>query len=333
MAGPAPGCAPARSVLILPSLIPNPMFKADFYSQDTHPPLLYIKGHPVYLATIIVALHVLVALLAAFFGNGVLANFVYAPFLHEIFREPWRLVTWAFAERVSVWLLLGAVFTYFLGRRFEMWFGPKFLGYLYLGLVLTGSGVAFLLYQVGWPSPVMLSGESVTVTFTLFAGVCLLEPNAPFFGIEKFPMKYAGLISLVLGVLGYVAERDWGSILILLAMLGVMYAVLRRTGMPARFGNISEAFQQALPSRTKPVPPAAPSPVSAEPQAHAPRKSPSKYYEPKIRPKPDLAPERLAVEEIDSLLDKIARHGLDSLSPDEKAALQRASSKLKDRAD
>ena len=304
------------------------MFQADFYSHDTHPPLRYFKGHPVYLATIIAGLHVLVALLGVFFGNEVFRHFIYAPFLHEVVREPWRLVTWAFAERVSVWLLLGTLFTYFLGRRFEMWFGPRFLGVLYASLVLTGSVLAFVQYKLGLPSPPVLSGESVTVTFALFAGTCLLEPNAPFFGIEKFPMKYAGLISLGLGILGYAADRDWGSIVILLAMVAVIYAFLRKTGMPGRFGNVREALKEALPSRPKPSSPGSRPSRSAAPPA-APGKR-SKYYEPKIIPKPDLAPERKVVEEVDAILEKISRSGVDSLTPGEKAALQNASSKLKD---
>ena len=38
----------------------------------------------------------------------------------------------------------------------------------------------------------------------------------------------------------------------------------------------------------------------------------------------------VVVEEIDGLLDKIARTGMDSLTPAEKAVLQRASARLKD---
>ena len=306
------------------------MFKADFYSQYTQPPLRYIRGRPVYLATIIAALHVMVALLTVFLGNGVLQHFNYVPLVQDTLREPWRLVTWAFAEKVGVWLLMSTLFTYLLGRRFEMWFGPKFLAALYLGLILTGSGTALLLSMLG--IPVVLSGESITVTFALFAGTCFLEPDAPFFGIEKFPLKYAGLISLGLGVMGYAADRDWGSIVVLQVMLGVIYGFLRNTGMPARFGNVKQAFKSTLPSRRLKVLPA---PVSkgaagASSGSHLPA---SRYYEPKIKPKPDLAPERKVVEEIDGILEKIARSGMASLSASEKAALTKASDQLKDTND
>jgi len=304
------------------------MFKADFYSHDTHPPLRYLNGHPIYLATVIAALHALVALLDLFLGNAVLKNLTYVPLLHDFLREPWRLVTWAFAERVSVWLLLGTLFTYSLGRRFEMWFGPKFLGAVYLSLILTGSGVALLMSKTGLPFA--LSGESTTVVFTLFFGTCLLEPEAPFFGIETFPLKYAGLASLGLGILGYAGERDWGSILILMAMTGVMYAFLSSTGMPGRFSKVKSAFQKSLSLRKKTF--QAPSqPSRRTSQTAVPdRNNPSKYYEPKIKPKPDLAPERLAVEEVDGILEKIAKSGMNSLSEAEKLALQKASTRLKD---
>ena len=305
------------------------MLQADFFSHNTHPPLRYINGKPVYLATIIVGCHVLVALLSVFFGTGVLRHFYFNPMWNDVLHEPWRMVTWAFATQVSVWLLMGTFFIYVLARRFEMWFGPKFLGALYFGLILTGSVLSMIYYHLDMPI-ITLSGECVTVTFALFLGTCFMEPDAPFWGIEKFPMKLAGLISLGLGLLGYTAARDWGSILILLPMIGVMYAFLRRTGMPARFGRVAEAFKQAMPARR----PAAAAPRL--PGQPAPRRrgdapaAPSRYYEPKIKPKPDLAPERKAVEEIDGILDKIAKSGMDSLTAAEKTALQNASSRLKD---
>ena len=48
-----------------------------------------------------------------------------------------------------------------------------------------------------------------------------------------------------------------------------------------------------------------------------------------MKPKADLAPERKAVEEVDLILEKIARSGMGSLTEAERAALQRASSRLK----
>ena len=54
-------------------------------------------------------------------------------------------------------------------------------------------------------------------------------------------------------------------------------------------------------------------------------------YQPKIKPRAELDREHPAVVEIDALLDKISREGFGSLTDDEKKALDRASSELKDK--
>ena len=48
------------------------------------------------------------------------------------------------------------------------------------------------------------------------------------------------------------------------------------------------------------------------------------------KPREELYPEKKAVRDIDALLDKIGREGMDSLTAEERAALQAASAKLKE---
>ena len=108
--------------------------------------------------------------------------------------------------------------------------------------------------------------------------------------------------------------------------------MLRSHGLPQRFEAIKEALENALPARKAKIP-AGPPRAATRPSrssGNGAASSPSKYYEPKIKPKADLAPERKAVEEVDAILDKIARSGMDSLTAAEKAALQKASSRLND---
>ena len=51
-------------------------------------------------------------------------------------------------------------------------------------------------------------------------------------------------------------------------------------------------------------------------------------YEPKIVPRPELRQDRKAVVNIDAILEKISRSGLDSLTADERTQLERASTEL-----
>lgn len=59
-------------------------------------------------------------------------------------------------------------------------------------------------------------------------------------------------------------------------------------------------------------------------------RTPAEIYKPKIKPRQDLYPEKKAVVEVDTVLDKIHREGMQSLTPAEREALQRASAKLKE---
>ena len=154
--------------------------------------------------------------------------------------------------------------------------------------------------------------------FCLFLGICLLYPGALMFcSLPWLTLKLAGSLMLGIYVLMDIAQRNWTHLGLMLANVALTYLILRRAGLTPRFGAIQEAFRTALPSPARPS---------------SPRQASGRVltYEPKIKPKPDLAPERKAVEEVDAILDKIARSGMDSLTAAEKAALQKASSRLKD---
>ena len=58
-------------------------------------------------------------------------------------------------------------------------------------------------------------------------------------------------------------------------------------------------------------------------------RDPGLIYEPKIVPRPELRQDRNAVLNIDAILEKISRSGLDSLTADERKQLDRASTELK----
>ncbi len=311
------------------------------YHPDNQP-LGQFKNFPIYLVTVLVAVHVVSMLSGVVIGRQPYVEMLqFAPNTFSPFAQPWRWVTYAFVQVPTVWFLIEMYLLYSFGRQIEGDFGRRVFLRIYAALIILPPLLATVAFLAGVGSSQVFAGSNLS-TFCLFMGICLVNPGAPLFGIHWLPLKLVGPLLLGISVLSYLADRDGVGLIVLLSCVLLLYKMLRAYGLPARFGDVKEAFRDALPARkAKPVPTTSHGKTSdgktsdgkIYPKSAAKPKEASKYYEPKIKPKPDLAPERKAVEEIDGLLDKIARLGLDSLTAEEKAALQRASSKLKDGVD
>lgn len=291
-------------------------------------PLGHLKTYPVYLITVLVAVHVVsmlagVVLSPQFYGEAL----QFAPDTFSPLTQPWRWITHEFVQFPTVRFLIDMYLLYSFGMQIESAFGRKVLARLYGALILLPPLLTTLAFYAGVGTPQLLAGANLS-SFSLFLGICLMNPNSLLFGIPWLPLKLVGPLLLGIGVLSYLAERDWVGLFVLLSCVLLVYKVLRAYGLPERFDALKEAFRNALPARKAQTAASRGTVSSGRPGNKAAQ--PAKYYEPKIKPKPDLAPERKVVEEVDAILDKIARTGMDSLTSDEKAALQKASSKLKD---
>lgn len=301
------------------------------YNPDSQP-LGHFKNYPVYLATVVVAVHV-VSMLAGVvispqsYGEAL----AFSPNTFSPLGQPWRWITYSFVHVPRIWFLLEMYLLFSFARDIEANFGRKVLIRLYAALILLPPLLMALAYYSGAGNPQTIAGSNLS-TFCLFMGICLMHPGAPLFGIPWLTYKVVGPILLGMSMLTYLAARDWTGLVVLLSCCVMVYKMLRSHGLPQRFEAIKEALQNALPARQAKTPGGPPRAATrpGRSSGSGAASSPSKYYEPKIKPKADLAPERKAVEEVDAILDKIARSGMDSLTAAEKAALQKASSRLKD---
>lgn len=308
------------------------MFTSNSYNPDSQP-LGHYRGYPVYLTTVLVGVHILSMLVGVLSPAVVAESMIFAPGWIGNWAQVWRWVTYAFVHQPSLWFVLNMYFLFRYGMEIEKIFGRKTLARLYGGLILLPPLLVTVFYMLGggrtpgYP----LQGTDLS-HFCMFLGFCMLYPGALMFcSLPWLTLKLAGSIFLAIYILSDIASRQWIHLVLMLSNLGLTYAILRRAGLTPRFEAIKDALREALPSRR----PAASTPprLPGQPQPRRrsePAATPSRYYEPKIKPKPDLAPERKAVEDIDAILDKIARSGMDSLTDAEKSALQRASSRLKD---
>lgn len=301
------------------------MFITNSYNPDSQP-LGHFKGYPVYLATVLVAVHVLSMLIGVASPQTFIQGMMFAPGWFGSWAEIWRWVTYVFVQQPSIWFILEMFFMFRFGIEIEKVFGRRALAKLYAGLVLLPPLLVTLAYLATGGPGYPLAGTGFS-HFCLFLGICMLYPGALMFcSIPWLTLKVAGSLLLGIYILMDLAARSFGHLGLMLANVVLTYIILRQAGLTPRFEAIQDALRNALPS---PKPKAQPSRLTggASPKASS---SSSRYYEPKIKPKPDLAPERKAVEEVDAILDKIARSGMESLTAAEKAALQNASSRLKD---
>lgn len=301
------------------------------YHPDNQP-LGHFRGFPLYLSTVLVITHVAALLLSGIVGMGRWAEhlvFAAPPSMLGGWEQIWRWVTYLFVNKPDIWFILDMVFLYVWGMRLEQAFGRKVFASLYIWLLFIPPVVALLLSAVGLPA--LLAGPTFS-HFCLFLAFCFMEPQAPFFVPHPaFQAKYVGTVFFAISVVQYLGNRQYVWLAAFLANCLFTYLFLRRKGLPDRFEAITDAFQQALPKRRPSKSPPVHSPGARnqrQGKASAAR-SPETLYEPKIKPHADLYPEKKAVRDIDALLEKIGREGLDSLTAEEREALQQASAKLK----
>lgn len=304
------------------------MFSASSYHPDWQP-LGHYKGYAVYLTTLLVVAHIGAMLMFVVNPAAMGKWLVFAPGIHGTWGEIWRWVTYPFVHQPSIWFVLEMFFLYRFGMELEKVFGRRHFATLYAGLVLLPALLVAMVYVMG-DGPGYLLGGTRFSGFCLFLGFCFLYPGAILFqSLPWLNLKIAGSLLLAIYVLGDLAARQWMGAGLLLANVVLTYVILRRAGLTPRFEAIQAAFYNALPA-PRPAAPARPVKRVEGSSARSSSAAAPKAYEPKIKPKTDLAPERRVVEEIDGLLDKIARSGMDSLTAAEKETLRRASARLKD---
>jgi membrane associated rhomboid family serine protease len=292
-----------------------------FHSNQARP-FFHVAGTPVYLTTILVAVHILAIILSV-----ILPRVIYVGVAFESGRvasgEIWRVASYILCHPISIWMVLDIVFLFFCGRQLEEMFGPKAFGALYALAVLVPALVLWSAYAITKNSYVLQGTH--WPHFMLLLSVAFLQPDASFF-VSWLKLKWVVLAFFVVEILSYLQSRQYVMVLAYVTTCAVAYIWLRRCGLGPRFTGVLEKlgdFKPRLPERK---------PKLKVLDGGRPRAvNPSTYYEPKIKPRPELDREHPAVVEIDAVLDKISREGFGSLTDEEKKALDRASAELKDK--
>jgi len=271
-------------------------------SSEDHQPVVWLRGHPVYAAHLIVLVFVasMLATTALMALKAVLAPWDWLPFVSaNVLRgEVWRIATYGLVNPPSLWFVIDMAMLVWFGREVERCFGSRKFVLLYCCLYLLPP---LLLTLVGPWFPTRLSGE--TGAFAVFVAFAVLYPDvAVFFGVLA---KWAAAILFGIYSLMALASRDWPDGIALWSTAGFAFAFVRyeqgRLALPRLrlFGRgpklrVLPGFQDGQPQGAKPA-------------------------------------KGKSTAEIDALLDKIALSGVSSLTAKERARLDSARNELLNR--
>ncbi|OAI42863.1 hypothetical protein AYO41_03360 [Verrucomicrobia bacterium SCGC AG-212-E04] len=280
-----------------------------FDASDDQEPLGYIGPYPIHAATLLLIVHsvalVLATLLLAFGASGLLTALSFSSEAVLARGWVWQFLSYAFVHIPSTpfVLLFFAAEMYFalfiFGREVERFLGRRVFCIIYGVLILTVPAV-LTLCGLAMKTNYAFAGSSI-LHFALFVSFATIYPNAAVF--FSVPSKW--MVVLILGGFGLfcVAYHDWSLLLAAWASSVVAYVATRMAGVGDGW-NLFEGLRGRL----------------ARPVETGTAKT-------KLLSRGE-ADSQDALDSVDSVLEKISRHGMTSLTQGERATLERARASL-----
>ncbi|MGC3988444.1 MAG: hypothetical protein QM796_01920 [Chthoniobacteraceae bacterium] len=265
-------------------------------TSSDYQPLTWWKRVPIYVTTIFVALSV-VGMFLTKIGSTANADvtgtfgFFTPVFIHG---AVWQPVTAHFVDLPSFFYAFNVFFLYLAGIEVEKYLGRRRYLKVLATFMLTPAVVCLVWYYLG--HSVYGFGGPGLVAIGLFIAFATLYPNLEMFGWVT--LKWLAFAGLVLNSMVFLPKHDWIGLSMMLVECGVAFGTIQ----VVRQGGISE-FTQWIPR---------PKPKFRVVRAEDLESSSTNDIQ----------------ESIDPLLDKIARHGLNSLTAKERARLEKASKDL-----
>jgi Rhomboid family len=266
-------------------------------------PVTYFRGHPIYCATILTvayAMGVLATFLAKALGNlDALISLLAFDTAHSILGgQIWQIFTYSFVDLPSFFTIVGLLFLYVSAVEIEKYIGKARFLTLY-GIIVLIPVVSLSVLAIFVNFPLRFLGQT-QIMIGLFIAFCTLYPGVQWGGF--LTAKWVAIASLVLSSAIDLSSSDWISLGELWLISGFSFGYIR---FLQRGGELP-SFRIAMRRR---------------PKLRVVQK-------PKSRSRPSNVVVGNDTAEIDHLLDKIAKHGLNSLTSQERAELERARAKL-----
>ena len=273
-------------------------------TSDDYRPVAWMGRYPVDVTTMLVGLHVVVAILTAilvgFVGSSILAwlQFDSAAVLRG--GQIWRLFTYAFIHAPTpsglLWFAVEMYMLFVFGREVERFVGRRAYVALYLTLLLLPAVVLTLL---SFSTPTTFA-TSTALHFAVFVAFATIYPNVELF--LRIMAKWVALIFVAIGTLSALAMRDWQTLVVLWTSVGAAFLFVELCGAGPELGWWTD-----LKARFGP--------------------KPKFQVVQKTRPRRPAEPDDVYTS-IDPILDKISKFGIGSLTASERRQLNRERERL-----
>ena len=215
--------------------------------------------------------------------------------------QVWRLVTWPLANEPIIWTALTIAMLWYFGRELERMVGR--VRYAWMLLLL-----AFIPGLVATALEINIAGIR-PVEIAVFVVFCMALPDVRFFG--GIPAWVFAVVIVGIEVLQLLGLREAEVIVLLAVTLATGILTGRSFGVLNQYGWIPNLGRQG--AKQKRQARRSGQTVVTGPWSGSSVADPRDQYE------------------LDSLLDKISAHGIDSLGRNEKARLNELSKKLRGR--
>ena len=260
-------------------------------------PIFTVGSLRVDLTILLIGLHTLAMAVAAVLAASGLGDWVnQAAFAAGDLRagQIWTLVTYPFVHDIrqeGLWFALEMLMFFWFGREVESAIGRRSYGLLYGALAILP---ALVLAGAGPLLGAKVLAGSSTISFAVFLAFCALHPGAQFF-FAGLTAKWVGWVFLAIYSLAAFAGRDWPGLLQL--WLSSLFAVawVRRGGMEWPKISLSRGRKK-----------------SGKAKLAVAKKNAGVQI----------------LEKVDTILDKISKEGIHSLTAAEKKQLEDARAKL-----
>ncbi len=268
-------------------------------TSDDYQPVTWVGRHPIHVTTLLVAIHVLAAIVACFVGDAVIrGHFTFDSALVWQGGEFWRLATYAFVHSppLLLWFAIEMYMLFVFGREVERFIGSRAFIVLYLALLVAPT---LLLLIWGLSKPTTLAG-SPALHFGIFVAFATIYPNVEL--LLRIMAKWVALTLAGIYTLQLIYYRDWSDMAVLWVSMAAAFFFIRLRGAGPEL-----VWWSDFKSRWQP-----------KPKFHVvPRSTPRRVVEPEN-----------VHESIDPVLDKISKQGINSLTASERRALERARNRL-----
>lgn len=263
--------------------------------SEEHQPVTYWQGHPIYASQMVVIVYCVLMIVVAIGGVATygLLNVLDFSSAQVLSGQVWRLFTYGLFNPPSLPFALDMLMLWWFGRELERTFGRRVYGKLYGGIYLITPVVLTL---IGLAHPMSFSGEPGALA--LFVAFATYFPGMPVF--FTLVAQWAAIILVGIFSLMHLASRDWSGLIFLWSTCGYGHAFVRY--QQGRF-----SLPRIRLWKRKPKLRVLPDLPQSKPAAAA-------------KPAKEVA----TMAEIDVLLDKIAKSGIGSLTPKERAKLDAA---------